>query len=201
MSEHLTELRDFLRTQLRRLPWVFAGVFLLSCLAGYAVCQANETLTNQIVDYFSQVISDSGLADEAGRISVLGLLMNNWFAMVFTILYGFLPFLFLPVLSAAAIIGALAAFYRSNGLSMAAFLAGLLPHGIFEIPALVLAVSLGFLLCRNVVRIILHSGRAVPMVGLLANILRTMLFVIFPLLLIAALVECYITPGVMNLFL
>lgn len=204
MNEHLTELRTFLSTQLRRLPWVFAGVFLLSCLAGYAVCAANGTLANQIVDYFNQLISDSGLADEAGNISVLGLLMNNWFAMVFTILYGFLPFLFLPILSIvsnAAILGAMAAFYRSNGLPMAAFFAGILPHGIFEIPALVLAVTLGFLLCRNLVRIIRHSDRALPMVDLLANILRTMLFVIFPLLLIAALVECYITPGIMSMFL
>ena len=57
------------------------------------------------------------------------------------------------------------------------------------------------LLCRNIVRGILRSEKAVPMVDLLANILRTMLFVIFPLLLIAALIECYITPGIMRLFL
>ena len=124
--------------------------------------------------------------------------------MVFTILYGFVPFLFLPVVSAlsnAAVIGALAAYYRLNQLPMAVFFAGIVPHGIFEIPALVLAVTLGFLLCRNVARIILRSGRAVPMVDLLANILRTMLFVIFPLLLIAALIECYITPAIMSMFL
>lgn len=204
MSEHLTELRAFLRKDLRRLPWIFGGVFIAFILFGYAVCAASPELTEAVVDYFTRMIADSGLADEAGRVSLVGILMNNWFAMVFTILYGFCPFLFLPVLSAmsnAAVIGALAAYYRMNGLSMAAFLAGLVPHGVFEIPALVLAVSLGFLLCRNVVRIFLRSGRAVPMVDLLANILRTMLFVIFPLLLIAALMECYVTPGVMSLFL
>lgn len=204
MNEHLTELRSFLGKDLRRLPLLFAGVFLLFCLIGYAVCSASPQLTEALVDYFNQMISDSGLADEAGNISFVGMLMNNWFAMVFTVLYGFLPFLFLPVVSAAAnavIIGALAAFYRLNQIPMAVFFAGIVPHGIFEIPALVLSVSLGFLLCRNLVRIILHSDRALPMVDLLANILRTMLFVIFPLLLIAALIECYITPGIMNLFL
>lgn len=204
MNEHLTELRTFLRQDLRRLPLIFGGVFLIFCLAGYAVCTASPQLTEAIVNYFNRIVSDSGLSDEAGNISFIGMLMNNWFAMVFTILYGFLPFLFLPVLSAASnalVIGALAAFYRLNQISLAVFFAGIIPHGIFEIPALVLAVSLGFLLCRNVVRIILRSGRAVPMVDLLANILRAMLFVIFPLLLIAALIECYITPGIMSLFL
>lgn len=204
MNEHLTELRAFLRRDLRRLPLIFAGVFLLSCFVGYAVCAASPQLTETVVDYFNQMISDSGLADETGNISFVGMLMNNWFAMVFTILYGFLPFLFLPVITAvsnALIIGAMAAFYRLKAIPMSAFFAGIVPHGIFEIPALVLAVSLGFLLCRNLVRIILHSDKAVPMVDLLANILRTMLFVIFPLLLIAAAIECYITPGIMSLFL
>ena len=76
------------------------------------------------MNYFNQMLSDSGLADEAGNISFVGMLMNNWFAMVFTILYGFVPFLFLPVVTAASnalIIGALAAFYRLNQISMAAF--------------------------------------------------------------------------------
>ena len=204
MNEHLTELRGFLQRDMRRLPLIFAGLFFLFCLIGYAVCTASPQLTEAVVDYFNRMLSDSGLADEAGNISFVGMLMNNWFAMVFTILYGFVPFLFLPVVTAASnalIIGALAAFYRLNQISMAAFFAGIVPHGIFEIPALVLAVSLGFLLCRNIVRSILRSKKAVPMVDLLANILRTMLFVIFPLLLIAALIECYITPRIMSLFL
>lgn len=204
MNDHLTELRAFLQRDLRRLPLLFAGVFLLFCLLGYTVCAASPELTETVVNYFNQMVSDSGLADEAGNISFVGMLMNNWFAMVFTILYGFLPFLFLPVLSAAsnaAVIGAMAAYYRLHEIPMAVFFAGIIPHGIFEIPALVLAVTLGFLLCRNLARIILHSNRAVPMVDLLANILRTMLFLIFPLLLIAAAIECYITPAVMSLFL
>lgn len=133
MNEHLTELRGFLQRDMRRLPLIFAGLFFLFCLIGYAVCTASPQLTEAVVDYFNRMLSDSGLADEAGNISFVGMLMNNWFAMVFTILYGFVPFLFLPVVTAASnalIIGALAAFYRLNQISMAAFFAGIVPHGI-----------------------------------------------------------------------
>jgi len=204
MNEHLLELRAFGQSQVRRLPWVFAVLFLFFCGAGYALCVSTPELTETIVAYFNQLVQESGLADESGSISFIGLLINNWFATVFTVLYGFLPFLFLPLLSAASnalILGAVAAYYHSADFPMAAFFAGIIPHGIFEIPALVLSVTLGFLLCRNLVRVILRSEKAVPMVELLANILRAMLFLVFPLLLAAALVECYVTPSIMNLFL
>ena len=201
---HLAELRSFSRCQMGRIPWIMGLVFLLAALGGYGVCVAYPQLAEALLAYFQQSISQSGVMDETGGLSFLALLLNDWSVMLFCILYGFLPFLFLPVLVAvtnAFIIGALAAIYHLNGISFLIFFSGILPHGIFEIPALLLAVTLGFLLCRNTVRILLHRERAVPMVDLLANILRVLLFLIFPLLLCAAAVEAYITPAVMSLFL
>ena len=200
---HWKELRVFFRTQAARICWIVTLLFLAFAILGYIGCRAQPEALEMIVDYFQQMVEDSGIVSEGGRISVLGLLVNNWLAMLFSILYGFIPFLYFPLISVASnavIIGAMAAYYQALDLPFTLFLAGILPHGIFELPALFIAGAMGFLLCRNMVRIILHSIRAVPMIELLANILRTLLFVIFPLLVCAAVMEAYVTPAVMNLF-
>ena len=201
---HLGELRTFFRTQAAKSCWMVALVFLAFVLFGYIGCRAQPEAMEMVVSYFQQMVEESGIVSESGSVSPLGLLINNWLAMLFSILYGFIPFLYFPLISVASnavIIGAMAAYYQVLNLPLTLFLAGILPHGIFELPALFIAGTMGFLLCRNIVRIILHNGRAVPMVELLANILRTLLFVIFPLLVCAALIEAYVTPAIMNLFL
>ncbi len=109
---HLAELRSFSRCQMGRIPWIMGLVFLLAALGGYGVCMAYPQLAEALLAYFQQSISQSGVMDETGGLSFLALLLNNWSVMLFCILYGFLPFLFLPVLVAvtnAFIIGALAA--------------------------------------------------------------------------------------------
>ena len=203
MNEHLTELRGFLQRDMRRLPLIFAGLFFLFCLIGYAVCTASPQLTEAVVDYFNRMLSDSGLADEAGNISFVGMLMNNWFAMVFTILYGFVPFLFLPVFSLlvnGALLGVMASYYMTHGMSMLLFLAGILPHGVLELPALVLSIACGAYLCRNMCRLAVSSPQRIPMVELLGDLLRVLVLLVAPMVVAAAFIECYITPVIMGLF-
>ena len=203
IREHLAELRLFFRAQAGKICWIVALVFLGFTLLGYGACRAQPELLEQIVGYFQEMVEESGIISENGSVSVLGLLVNNWMAMLVSILYGFIPFIFFPLISVASnavIIGAVAAYYQALGLPLSLLLAGILPHGIFELPALVIAGAMGFLLCRNMVRIVLHSGRAAPLPELLINILRTLLFLIFPLLVCAALTEAYVTPAVMRLF-
>ena len=125
---HLAELRSFSRCQMGRIPWIMGLVFLLAALGGYGVCMAYPQLAEALLAYFQQSISQSGVMDETGGLSFLALLLNNWSVMLFCILYGFLPFLFLPVLVAvtnAFIIGALAAIYHLNGISFLIFFSGI----------------------------------------------------------------------------
>ena len=142
------------------------------------------------------------MADEEGNLSPLGLLANNWRAMLMPVLLGFIPFLFLPLLTLAAnggLLGMMAPWLQRNGMGLTVYLAGILPHGILELPALVLSAACGVYLCRNMGRILFRSERAEPLVELVSNLLRVMLLLVFPMVAAAAVLEVYVTPAVMML--
>jgi uncharacterized membrane protein SpoIIM required for sporulation len=71
---------------------------------------------------------------------------------------------------------------------------GLLPHGIFEIPALILASAA--MLRIGVVLVTPQMGRSLGevMLELLADWAKVAVGVVIPLLLIAAVIETYVTP-------
>jgi stage II sporulation protein M len=71
---------------------------------------------------------------------------------------------------------------------------GLLPHGIFEIPALILASAA--MLRIGVVLVTPQVGRSMGEVvlELLADWTKIAVGLVFPLLLIAAVIETYVTP-------
>lgn len=202
LQTHVDGMRSFVHQQLGKLPWIMGILFVVCSAAGYVVFALNPSLTNELMKAVTEIFAQSGVVSESGGISFLGILLNNWFAMLFSVLYGFLPFVFLPVLSIitnAVLVGAMAAYYTISSLPLTLFFAGILPHGIFEIPALLLAVSMGVALCRNIIRLITRSARAVPMVEFLTGLLQTMLLLIFPLILLAAAVESFITPALLQI--
>ncbi len=199
----LTCVRDFWRQHLRKVFLVMLAVLLVSAAVGYLTCAAAPDATTAVIDYFMDAMLESGVVDETGAISPLGLLLNNWIAILFCVLYGFLPFLFLPVIilfSNAYLIGAMGAYYRINGISLRLFFAGIIPHGVLELPALAMASAMGYILCLTLVQKLLHRPDTPPMVELLSDVLRTLLIVVFPLLTGAAVIEAYVTPVVMRLF-
>ncbi len=204
LKEQLSLLGQFLRTDFRK---VFIGCLLAMALAivlGFVVGSLSPETVNTVLEQFMAMVEDAGIMDSDGNISPFGLLTNNWSAMLLAVVYGFVPFLFLPAISIVSnglLIGLLAAWYHGNGISMGLYLAGILPHGIFELPALVIAAACGVCLCRNMSRIVTSSPRRVPMVELLSNLLRVLLFLVMPMTVVAAFLEAYVTPIVMALFL
>ncbi|MCI2061475.1 MAG: stage II sporulation protein M [Eubacteriaceae bacterium] len=140
-----------------------------------------------------------------GGISWPKLLLNNIEASLVGVVLGFVPFLFLPALvliSNAAVIGAVLALYSLNGSNVAAVLAaGVLPHGIFEITAVVLSMSMGIYLCYTICSLITGTNRGnkkAVMKQTVTDITRTFLCIVIPLLVIAALIETYVTPIILD---
>ena len=81
------------------------------------------------------------------------------------------------------------------------YLAALLPHGIFELAALVLAAACGVYLCRNIGRLVTNSPKKIPAVELLTDLLRVLVMVIAPLTAAAAFIESYVTPVIASFFM
>ena len=99
-------------------------------------------LADQLFLQFAQQMAELGIMDTTGRVDMLALFGNNVRATVFSIAYGFIPFIYLPALSIginSLLLGLFAGVYVNNGISLLAYFAGIVPHGIFELPALILA--------------------------------------------------------------
>jgi len=131
----------------------------------------------------------------------INLFINNFVFSLAATVSGFVPFLFLPILLVIKSDGTL-------GLVIAIFeiylkgdyytlLAMTLPHGIFEIPAFLYATSSGLYLTRQMSKKVIHRGTsdAVPFRVLCSKAGSSFILVVIPLLLIAAFVEVFVTPG------
>jgi stage II sporulation protein M len=140
--------------------------------------------------------------DEVGNLSAVALLSNNLQACTMIMLYGLIPFVHLTALALgmnAMLLGVLAAYYVTNGISMLVYLAALIPHGIFEFPALILAFAMGLYVCGQLSRRCRQDETAVPLAECMLLILRLLALVLLPLLAAAALMEAYVTPFVASL--
>lgn len=204
LREQCSLLGEFMRSDFRRyLFWCAVGLTAAFAL-GLGAAAVRPDLAETALDAFAQQVEQAGVLDGEGGMSVFALLMNNWRAMLLSAAYGFIPFLFLPVISLltnGALLGIMASFYLANGMSMLLFLAGILPHGVFELPSLVLSIACGACLCVNMCRLVTSSPKRTPMVELLGDLLRVLVLLVAPMTVAAAFIECYVTPVVMGLFL
>ena len=201
---HCACIGQFWRERLRKTTLIMAVVLVVSGLLGYFMCAANPDVTNAVVEYFLSAMLDSGVISETGTLSLIDLLLNNWMAILMCVVYGFIPFLFLPVLilfSNAYLVGVMGAYYHINGIPMLVFFAGILPHGIFELPALILAFSMGLYICGHLTRRCRRDETALSLVQCLGLAARLLVFLLLPLLIAAALTEAYVTPLAVGLFL
>lgn len=204
LNEQGVLLREFLTGRFRRTLWLCALAMLLTVLLGAGIGLLVPEQAAQTMNSFMEQVEQSGVVTSEGEMSVFALLMNNWRAMLISAAYGFIPFLFLPVISLVTngvLLGMLAALFTAQGMSPLVYLAGILPHGIFEIPALVFSIACGIHLCRNMCRLVTsHPGRT-PLPAVLEDLLRVLVMIVAPLTVAAAFVECYVTPVIMGLFL
>ena len=141
--------------------------------------------------------------NEDGSLSYLGVVMNNLYACALCVGLGAVPFLFLTawaVLSNSMVIGAVLGYGSASGVVPAfrAIVLGLLPHGIFELPAVFLSMAMGLYLCRTLSLKILGRAKEERILPLLNNLAKAFVLVVIPLIVAAAVVECCITPQLLE---
>ena len=200
MKQQFRAIGDFWRAEYGRYVGMTVAAFLVLLVLAYAAGRLFPDIPVTVISAFNEDIAGSGIVQEDGSFNVLALFANNLRAMVLGVLYGFIPFLYLPALALgvnAAILGMLASLIDGQWLLLAA---GILPHGIFELPALFLSLAAGLCLCKNI-NVYIRKNEKGVMKPLLLNILRVVALLVLPLLVIAAVMETYVTPALMQLFL
>jgi ABC-type transport system involved in multi-copper enzyme maturation permease subunit len=126
--------------------------------------------------------------------------LHNLRAIALNSLLGIFSFGVLGIITLVlpfSIIGYFSAIVGQTGLSPALFLAGfVLPHGIFEIPAIILTGALIVRLGLTLVTPNKHYTIGEAWIRTLADWTRLILFLIIPLLIAASFMEVFVTPRI-----
>lgn len=192
---------DFLFRELSIYFFLTVAMFVLLTIFTTYLFSENPDLTKKLL---SAVVDKFKGITENGNISLIQLFLNNLQASVLGILVGLVPFLFLPALgifSNAAVLGLVFSSTTAAVPLWKVVILGILPHGIFELTAVFLCYSMGICICWNLTKKIIGHRKRENMKDLLQNCLRTTLLIVVPLLIIAALVETYVTGQIVNAFM
>jgi uncharacterized membrane protein SpoIIM required for sporulation len=138
---------------------------------------------------------------ESPLVLALTLFYHNTRASAVAVAAGFVPFLFLPILDPllnGGVLGLLVSISKHQGLDVPRLiLTQILPHGVFELTAVVYATSLGLYLSAEMGKKAAAAWNRRPAEGSespVRNIVRSFVLVVLPLLLVAAAIEGFITP-------
>ncbi|MEG0774071.1 stage II sporulation protein M [Clostridium sp.] len=125
--------------------------------------------------------------------------LHNFTVCVFSIFFGMIPFVFIPAftcISNGYALGLVLASYsilKENVFLV--LLTGVVPHAIFEIPVILYSFSIGIWLCKRNTRYLITKKESD---GHATRIIKAFKFIVIPALLIAALIETFVTPILMN---
>ena len=204
LKEQYRQSIDFLRGPLQIYLKNTVIAFFVIWVIFFAVCLFRPDVLSMLIEYIQSVVENANISDGEGNFSALRILSKNLRASGLSIIYGFIPFLYLPALPIgmnAAVLGELTAYYQVSGQSMLLLAAGILPHGIFEIPALLIAFACGLYLCRGMNDLLRGRQEELSFNALVLPLLRVYLTVVAPLLIVASVIEAYITPVCMAFFM
>jgi uncharacterized membrane protein SpoIIM required for sporulation len=141
------------------------------------------------------------LSNLQGSINAPFLFLNNTRAVAVIFLAGLVSFGVLGILIYMVnigLIGGLFALFKLIGIQpLPIFLAGVVPHGIFEIPALMIGSAVVLYMGVSIVTPQTGKSMGEVILELIADWAKIFLGVVVPLLAIAAMVEAYITPGLL----
>ena len=186
---------------LRELFPITAGAFVVLTLIGYLAGLLRPESIAPLLGAFEEMIDEKGLTEAAGAELMTGILANNLSALFIAMLLGLIPFIRLPAMELglnALMLGGMASYYQHSGIPLVAYLVGVLPHGITELTALVLACAGGLHLCRAVSDALLRRGEKGGVARAFGECMQMYMRVIVPLLLLSALIEAFVTPSLLE---
>lgn len=192
---------DYLFRELIIYFFLTVGTFVLLTIFSTYLFGQNPELTSSLL---SKVVDKFQGITENGEISLIKLFINNLQASVLGVLVGLVPFLFLPLLGIftnAAVLSLGLSGIATSLPMWKVILLGILPHGIFELTGVFLCYAMGISICWNLTKKIVGQRKHEYLRDLLQNCFRVTVLIVLPLLIVAALVETYITVQLVSTFM
>ena len=160
----------------------------------FAIRSLPEETLREMYLMIGGMFDEKNVANSDGTLSFWGIFLNNVRACALTIGIGLIPFLFLATVSMffnSALLGMiLAAASGISGESAIMLLVKyILPHGVFEIPAIILSGAIGMKLCAFLCRKIFRRAKGEKFFEHIKGCVGAFVIYVIPLLLIAAFIE------------
>ncbi len=178
------------------------GVFAI--FAAYSFTYANVHQALIPADKLKEILNTIRgflLADSTNNFSSSMLFWHNLRAEIVILCLGIFSFGILSIVAFIgnfAIIGAVLGILPAIGFSpILVFVSGILPHGIFELPSIILLSSAALNMGLKLVTPEAHRSIGETMIISFATVMKILLAVCIPLLIIAALIEANITPRIL----
>ncbi len=163
----------------------------------------NSASKEDIAQLTERVRESPDIRTFSEHITAPGLFLNNTRAVIFIFLMGLFSFSVLGVLlymTNIGLIGGLFGLLQLLGMNpWPLFLVGVLPHGVFEIPALMLGSAAMLYFGATIVTPQLGKSMGEVIIELLADWMKVFIGVVVPLLALAAVIEAYITPYLLKM--
>lgn len=172
--EYLKESKNFI--------YAIIAIFFIFVLIGFFL-PAPAPITEQILKFIQELLekTENMSQGELVKFIFLNNLQSSFFSMVFGVLFGIFPMI--AVIANGYLLGFVASMSVKVGGSL--ILLKLLPHGIFELPAIFISLGLGLKLGM----FIFQKKKFESLQKYLWNSLRVFFFIVLPLLIIAAIIE------------
>jgi stage II sporulation protein M len=177
------------------------SVFIVLIIINLILFSSNPQMSEMYFNELMAVFKGKTLLNSTGVDLWIGIFINNIIAGGISVLLGGVPFLFLPYFSLASnaiIIGLMGAVYQMNGIGWLPFMVGILPHGVIEIPTLILGVTLGVHICSKLVKQILKRSFKGELKQAIIGCLQIYVCWMIPLFFLASFIEVFITPILFN---
>jgi stage II sporulation protein M len=166
-------------------------LFFISALLGFFVANSNLAWTKEFVEALAE--NFVGLMGKSNSVLLFYIFINNLsvslMLLLLFFLFGIAPIL--ALLSNGLTIGILVA-YSIDKIGLDNVFLAIAPHGIFEIPAFLIAATLSLHLSKKFFIFLRKQNSDFKQDFLFAT--KIMFLVVTPLLLIAAIIETFVTP-------
>jgi len=192
---------NFFRRTLFRTFLVLSVLCVVTITMSYDYYRRHPDKMRSKFSMLRNYTQEHDLAEKGGVKRCAKLFLNNLLASIQVTISGFVPFLFLPivtVITSSMPAGLLIAANEALGMqgNFSFLLQKLVPHGIFEFVAMLYASSIGIYVTKQMSRKLISRYRLITLSfgNLCKQAARSFFFFVVPLLLIAAVVQTFVTP-------
>jgi len=188
MSEYLQSLKNFITFCIQ--------LFFVSTIAGIYIAINHTKETQEVLKFVSEMFSPAVNYSQSELFFFI--FQNNvialFISLVESIVFGISSIAM--IIANGVIIGVFAVLVADKT-SILHFILGILPHGIFELPAAIITSSMGMRIGSAVISKIMK--KKVSIAYEIYNAIKCYILIVVPLLLVAAFVEAFITPVILSL--